>query len=127
MLGFQLSPFLISLILTVGYDIIIIQGVNFLNILPQGWKVSLSEIIVCSGTRVQWESLISWLLFCLIVLLHKALLSDCSMHHVVPFLDFASLDTSKMIYFRGVYVCGHSAGGQLAAMVLTEDWKDKAS
>ena len=87
MLEFQLFPFLISLILTVGYNSTIIQDVNLVNILLRSWKVSLSEIIVCSETRVQWESLISRLLFWAILFLHKALFkrllnsSCCILHH----------------------------------------------
>ena len=27
-----------------------------------------------------------------------------------------------LLYYRGLYICGHSAGGQLCAMVLSSDW-----
>ena len=27
-----------------------------------------------------------------------------------------------LLFFRGVYICGHSAGAQLAAMMLSVDW-----
>ena len=46
----------------------IIQDVNLVNMLLRSWGVSLSEVILHIGTRVQRETLISWVLFCVIVL-----------------------------------------------------------
>ena len=44
-------------------------------ILLRIWDLSLSEVVSLHiGTPVQWEVLISWLLFCLLVLLQKSFL-----------------------------------------------------
>ena len=67
--------FKILLILRVGYKIRIIQDVKLVNMLPPSWEVLPSEVILHVCTRVQWKVLISWMLFCVIVLLPNSCLN----------------------------------------------------
>ena len=60
--------------LAVGYKMAIIQDVKLVNILLRGWEVSSTEVVLHIGTQVQGKALISWMLFCVIVLLQNSCL-----------------------------------------------------
>ena len=66
--------FIIPLIFVVGYQIRISQDFQVVNLLLRSWEVSFSDVILHIGTGVQWEVLVSWLFFCLIVLLQNSFL-----------------------------------------------------
>ena len=108
--------FMIPLILAVGYQITIIVDGQVVNIFLRSWEVSFWEVILHIGTGVQWEVLISWLFFCLIVLLQNWFWGDCS----VPEKIYALIHAHTYSQVRDVKLLNTFSGS--SEMLLL--WRD---